>query len=73
MTTEEIDDVVRALIAAVDNLEPGAAKQSMQEAFMHVRAYALNAKLPRKRNAAARRSLMYPVPPSSKQLENERR
>jgi hypothetical protein len=38
MTTEEIEDVVRALIAAVENLEPGAAKQSMQEAFMHVRA-----------------------------------
>ncbi len=40
MTTEEIEDVVRALTTAVDNLEAGAARQSMQEAFMQVRAYA---------------------------------
>jgi hypothetical protein len=71
MTTEEIEDVVRALIAAVENLESGAAKQSMQEAFMHVRAYALNAQSPlsSKRNVAAKRSLICPVHPSSKQLE----
>jgi hypothetical protein len=71
MTTEEIEDVVRALIAAVENLESGAAKESMQEAFMHVRAYALNAQSPlsSKRNVAAKRSLICPVHPSSKQLE----
>lgn len=40
MTTEEIEDVVRALITVVDNLETGAAKRSMQQAFMQVRAHA---------------------------------
>jgi hypothetical protein len=40
MTTEEVEDVVRALTVVVENLEAGAAKQSMQEAFMQVRAYA---------------------------------
>lgn len=40
MTTDEIEDVVRALTMAVENLEAGAARQSMQEAFMQVRAYA---------------------------------
>jgi hypothetical protein len=40
MTTEEIEDVVRALTMVVENLDAGAAKQSMQEAFMQVRAYA---------------------------------
>lgn len=40
MTTEEVEDVARALTAVVENLEASAAKQSMQEAFMQVRAYA---------------------------------
>ncbi len=40
MTTEEVEDVVRALTIVVENLEAGAARQSMQEAFMQVRAYA---------------------------------
>jgi hypothetical protein len=40
MTIEEVEDVVRALTAVVENLEASAAKQSMQEAFMQVRAYA---------------------------------
>jgi len=40
MTTEEIEDVVRALITVVDNLETGSAKRSMQEAFMQVHAHA---------------------------------
>ena len=40
MTTEEVEDVVRALTTVVENLEADAAKQSMQEAFMQVRAYA---------------------------------
>jgi hypothetical protein len=40
MTTEEVEDVVRALTMVVENLEAGAAKQSMQEAFTQVRAYA---------------------------------
>ncbi len=39
MTTEEIEGVARALTAAVENLEAGAVRQSMQEAFMQVRAY----------------------------------
>jgi hypothetical protein len=37
MTTEEVEDVVRALTTVVENLEAGAAKQSMQEAFTQVR------------------------------------
>ena len=40
MTTEEVDDVVRALTAVAENLEAGAAKQSMQEAFTQVGVYA---------------------------------
>jgi hypothetical protein len=40
MTTEEVEDVVRALTAVGENLEASAAKQSMQEAFVQVRAYA---------------------------------
>ena len=40
MTSEEIEDVVRALTTVVDNLETGAARQSMRESFMQVRAYA---------------------------------
>jgi hypothetical protein len=39
MTSEEIEDVVRALILVVKNLEVGPAKQSLQEAFTQVRAY----------------------------------
>jgi hypothetical protein len=38
MTTDEIEDVVRALTAAVEKLEASAARQSMQEAFMQMRA-----------------------------------
>jgi len=40
LTTEEIEDVVRALTMVVKNLDAGVARQSMQEAFMQVRAYA---------------------------------
>jgi len=40
MTIEEVEDLVRALTAVMDHLEASAAKQSMQEAFMQVRAYA---------------------------------
>ena len=40
MTTKEIDDVGRALITVAQNLESDAAKQSMQEAFVQVNAYA---------------------------------
>jgi len=40
MTIEEVEDVVRALTAVMKNLEASAAKQSMQEAFVQVRAYA---------------------------------
>ena len=40
MTAEEVEDVVRALTAAVENLEAGGARQSMQEAFTQLRAYA---------------------------------
>ncbi len=40
MTTEEVEDVVHALTAVVENLEASGAKQSMQEAFVQVRAYA---------------------------------
>jgi hypothetical protein len=36
MTNEEIDHLVRAMILAVESLEPGPAKQSMQEAFTQV-------------------------------------
>jgi hypothetical protein len=40
MTAEEVEDVVRALTKVEETLEASAAKQSMQEAFMQVRAYA---------------------------------
>jgi hypothetical protein len=40
MSTEEIEDVVWAMTTVVENLEAGAARQSMQEAFMQVRVYA---------------------------------
>jgi hypothetical protein len=59
MTSEEIEDVVRALITVVDNLETGSARQSMHEAFMQVRAYAIairasaKAGPPRQREAGA--------------------
>jgi hypothetical protein len=52
MTTEEVEGVVRALTAVVENLEANAAKQSMQEAFMQVRAYAGEGK-PREPNLPA--------------------
>jgi hypothetical protein len=40
MTIEEVEDVIRALIAVAEKLETGAAKQSIREAFMQTRAYA---------------------------------
>jgi hypothetical protein len=40
MTTKEIDGVVRALTTVAENLETDSARQSMQEAFLQVRAYA---------------------------------
>ena len=40
MTLEDVEDVVRALIMVVENLEASAAKQSMLEAFTQVRIYA---------------------------------
>ena len=40
LTTEEVEDVVRALTTVVENLEASCARQSMQEAFMQVRAHA---------------------------------
>ncbi|MGA9332453.1 MAG: hypothetical protein WBV83_25610 [Bradyrhizobium sp.] len=40
MTIEEVDDVVRALKAVVESLDTRIAKQSMQEAFLQVRAEA---------------------------------
>jgi hypothetical protein len=40
MTIEEVEDIVRALTAVVEHLEASAAKQSMREAFVQVRAYA---------------------------------
>jgi hypothetical protein len=40
MTIEEVEDVVRALNTVVENLEARGAKQSMQEAFLQVRAHA---------------------------------
>jgi hypothetical protein len=39
MTIDEVEDVVRALTAVAENLQ-AIAKQSMQEAFTQVRAYA---------------------------------
>ena len=53
MTIEEVEDVVRALTAVVENLEASAAKQSMQEAFMQVRVYAGESK-PREPNRPAK-------------------
>jgi hypothetical protein len=40
MTIEEVDDVVRALEAVVENLDTRIAKRSMEEAFLQVRAHA---------------------------------
>jgi hypothetical protein len=40
MTVEEVEDIVRALTVVVENLDADASKQSMQEAFTQVRAYA---------------------------------
>ncbi len=40
MTIEDVEAVVRALTMVVENLEAGAAKQSMLEAFTQVRVYA---------------------------------
>ena len=40
MTAEEIENVVRALNAVVENLDTRIAKQSIQEAFLQVRAHA---------------------------------
>jgi hypothetical protein len=40
MTIEEVEDVVRALTAVAEKLEPGEAKLSIQEAFMQAHAYA---------------------------------
>jgi hypothetical protein len=60
MTTDEIEDVVRALTAAVKKLDADAARQSMQEAFMQMRAYAdatrasARERPPRQRQAGAK-------------------
>ena len=40
MTIEEVEDVVRALHAVVENLETRIAKQTIQDAFLQVRAHA---------------------------------
>jgi hypothetical protein len=40
MTDEDIEDVVLSLTRVVENLEAGAVKQSMQEAFKQVLAHA---------------------------------
>jgi hypothetical protein len=40
MSAEEIEGVVRAMTTVVQNLEANVARQSMQEAFMQIRAYA---------------------------------
>jgi hypothetical protein len=40
MTIDEVDDVVRALEAVVENLDTRIAKRSMEEAFLQVRAHA---------------------------------
>jgi hypothetical protein len=40
MTTEEVEDVVRALTAIAEKLEASSAKQSIKEAFLQVHAYA---------------------------------
>ncbi len=50
MTTEEIEDVVRALNTAVENLEAGGARQSMQEAFVQLCAYVSSARTSSERN-----------------------
>lgn len=41
MSTEEIEGIVRALTIVAESLETEVARQSMQDAFMHVRAHAL--------------------------------
>lgn len=41
MSTEEIDGIVCALTIVAESLETEVARQSMQDAFMHVRAHAL--------------------------------
>jgi hypothetical protein len=40
MTIEEVEDVVRALIAVAEKLETGEAKKSIREAFLQTQAYA---------------------------------
>lgn len=40
MTARDIETIVRALTAVAENLEAGAARQSMRDALMQVRAYA---------------------------------
>jgi hypothetical protein len=40
MTIEEIEDVVRALIAVAEKLETGEAKKSIRDAFLQTQAYA---------------------------------
>lgn len=40
MTAQEIESVIRALKAVVDNLDTRLAKESIQEAFVQVRAHA---------------------------------
>jgi hypothetical protein len=52
MTSEEIEDLVRAMISVVENLETAQAKQSMHEAFTQVLAHARATKASlRKRSA----------------------
>jgi hypothetical protein len=46
LTVEEVEDIVRALTMIVENLDAGAAKQSMQEAYMQVRAHAVEIRAP---------------------------
>jgi hypothetical protein len=40
MTIKEVEDLIRQLTAVADKLEARAAKQSMQEAFLQLHAYA---------------------------------
>lgn len=40
MTAQEIENVIRALKAVVNNLDTHIAKESIQEAFVQVRAHA---------------------------------
>jgi len=46
LTVEEVEDIVRALTMTVENLDAGAAKQSMQEAYVQVRAHAVTMRAP---------------------------